>query len=41
MKNLILIAAMSENRGIGFEGNIPWNIPEDLKQQLRELGYMK
>ena len=25
------IVAMSENRGIGLNGNIPWLIPQDLK----------
>lgn len=25
------IAAMDLNRGIGFQGNIPWHIPEDFK----------
>ena len=27
-----LIAAMSENRVIGFENRIPWSIPSDLKR---------
>jgi len=26
-----LIAAMARNRVIGFQGQLPWNIPEDLK----------
>lgn len=28
---LELIVAMDEKGGIGFQGNIPWNIPEELK----------
>jgi dihydrofolate reductase len=28
----IIIAAVSENYVIGFNGKIPWNIPEDLKR---------
>jgi len=31
-----IIAAMAKNRVIGSEGEIPWNIPEDLKR-FREL----
>ena len=30
--NLILIAALAENRVIGNKGNIPWNISEDMKR---------
>ena len=33
---LILIAAFSENRVIGYQGKIPWKIPEDLKH-FRQL----
>ncbi len=29
---LILIAAVSENNVIGYHGEIPWKIPEDLKR---------
>ena len=29
---LILIAAVAENRVIGSQGKIPWHIPEDLKR---------
>lgn len=28
---IIAIAAMAENRGIGKDGKIPWYIPEDFK----------
>jgi len=31
MKNFKAIAAMSENRVIGREGDMPWNLPEDFK----------
>ena len=30
--DIILIAALSENRVIGNNGKIPWHIPEDLKR---------
>tara|TARA_Y100000310_G_scaffold342483_1_gene445953 strand:- start:1576 stop:2070 length:495 start_codon:yes stop_codon:yes gene_type:complete len=30
--NLILIAALAENRVIGNKGEIPWNISEDMKR---------
>lgn len=33
---LILIAALAENRTIGYKGKIPWKIPEDLKR-FRQL----
>lgn len=29
---LSIIVAMSENRVIGREGKLPWNLPEDLKR---------
>lgn len=29
---LVLIAALAENRVIGYQGKIPWKIPEDLKR---------
>lgn len=31
MKRLSLIAAMSENRVIGRDGDLPWHLPRDLK----------
>ena len=31
MKKIIAIAAMDESRVIGFEGTIPWHIPEDMR----------
>jgi dihydrofolate reductase len=31
MKELYLIAAMAENRVIGADGKIPWNIPAELQ----------
>lgn len=31
MKNLSIIVAMTEDQVIGYEGKMPWNIPEDLK----------
>lgn len=31
MKNLIIITAMTENRVIGKQNKIPWNLPNDLK----------
>lgn len=30
MKNITLIAAMSEDCGIGFQGQLPWHLPADL-----------
>jgi dihydrofolate reductase len=36
MMGISIIAAMSRNRVIGREGNIPWHIPEDLRL-FREL----
>jgi dihydrofolate reductase len=27
-----LLAAVDENQGIGFQGGIPWRLPDDLKQ---------
>jgi dihydrofolate reductase len=30
MKNLTIIAAISENNVIGINGQLPWKIPEDL-----------
>ena len=36
IKNLHLIAAVARNRVIGYNGQIPWNIPEDL-QHFKEL----
>lgn len=33
---LTLVVAMSSDRVIGYAGNIPWNLPEDLKL-FREL----
>lgn len=32
---LSLIAAMSENRVIGIQNRLPWNLPEDLKRFKR------
>lgn len=32
MARISLIVAMSENRVIGVENRLPWNIPEDLKR---------
>lgn len=29
---VIAIAAMASNRAIGFEGQMPWHLPEDLKR---------
>ncbi|PXA05161.1 dihydrofolate reductase [Coraliomargarita sinensis] len=31
MKHFKAIAAMSENRVIGSDGDMPWNLPEDFK----------
>ena len=36
MTNLILIAAVAENNVIGRNGEIPWNISEDMKH-FKEL----
>jgi dihydrofolate reductase len=36
MREFALIAAVSENNVIGYKGNIPWNVPEDLKR-FKEL----
>jgi len=33
-----IIAACDENNGIGFQGKLPWNYPEDLKH-FKELTY--
>nr|WP_295383284.1 dihydrofolate reductase [uncultured Pseudacidovorax sp.] len=33
--NLTLLAAMSENRVIGRDGDLPWRLPEDLKRFRR------
>ena len=33
--NLIIIAALSENRVIGRNGTVPWNIPEDMQRFKR------
>ena len=27
-----LLAAVDENQGIGFQGGIPWRLPDDMKQ---------
>lgn len=32
---LIIIAALSENRVIGKNGKVPWNIPEDMQRFKR------
>ncbi len=32
---LIIIAAVSRNRVIGNQGNVPWDIPEDLARFMR------
>ena len=35
-----LIVAMDQNRGIGFQGQIPWNLPADLKMfKSRTMGH--
>jgi dihydrofolate reductase len=34
--NLVLIAAISDNRVIGKDGELPWRVPEDMKR-FREL----
>lgn len=31
MREVIAIAAMDENRVIGYKNDLPWNLPEDLK----------
>lgn len=31
MKSLSIVAAVAENGVIGFNGKLPWNLPEDLK----------
>lgn len=36
MKELILIAAVAENKVIGYKGKVPWHYKEDLKH-FREL----
>ncbi len=37
---IIIIAAMAANRVIGCNNNIPWSIPEDLRQfKEKTLGY--
>jgi len=30
--NIAIIAAVARNNVIGFDGSIPWNIPEDLRR---------
>lgn len=32
MKNLIIIAAISDNNVIGINNKLPWNIPEDMRR---------
>lgn len=32
---IILVAAMSRNRVIGRQGDLPWHLPEDLKRFMR------
>jgi dihydrofolate reductase len=34
---IILIAAVSKNRIIGSNGNIPWDIPEDISQYKERI----
>jgi len=29
---LALIAAVARNRGIGYKGELPWNLPEDMRR---------
>ncbi|GAC1634737.1 MAG: dihydrofolate reductase [Nevskia sp.] len=35
MSERVLIAALSENRAIGRDGQLPWRLPEDLKRFKR------
>lgn len=35
MTNIILIAAHDELNGIGFNGKLPWHVPEDLNRFKR------
>ena len=38
--SLTIIAAISENNVIGFNGKIPWNIPEDIRRFKKlTIGY--
>jgi dihydrofolate reductase len=32
---IALIAAVARNRGIGFKGQLPWNLPEDVRRFKR------
>ena len=32
MHEIIAIVAMDENRAIGYNNELPWNVPEDLKR---------
>lgn len=34
-RNITIIAAMASNNGIGFEGKIPWDLKEDMRQFAR------
>ncbi|WP_432797847.1 dihydrofolate reductase [Poriferisphaera sp. WC338] len=36
MKKLSLIAAMSENRVIGREGDLPWHLPDDMRWFVKQ-----
>lgn len=37
MTKLVMVACMDSNRGIGFEGKLPWAVPLEMKEFLKSV----